>query len=55
MLHIQPRLLLFRLSCIDEKQKLAAFCGCVMLMSVKNILDVTRLNDLLFVESSEVR
>lgn len=54
MLHIQPRLLLFLLSRIDEKQKLAGFCGCVMLMSVENILDVTRPNDLLFVESLEV-
>lgn len=54
MLHIRPRLLLFLLSRIDEKQKLAGFCGCVMLMSVENILDVTRPNDLLFVESLEV-
>lgn len=48
MLHIQIQLLFFFQSCIDEKQKLAGFLGCVMLMSVKNILDVTCLNDLLF-------
>lgn len=49
MLHIQLRLLFFPQSCIDGKQKLAGFWSCVMLMSVKNSLDVTCLNDLQFV------
>lgn len=50
MLQIQLQLLLFFFqNYIDEKQKLAGFWGCVMLMSVKNILEVTCVNDLLFV------
>ena len=50
MLHIQLQLHFFPpQSCIDGKQRQAGLWGCVMLMSVKNILDLTCLNDLLFV------